>query len=215
MNLLIFGATGTAGGGVLKAVLSSPVVKAVRVITRRPLSRADDKIRTYLHRDFLDYAAVSEAFQGVDACFYCLGVSVGQVSGEREYRTITHDYALAAAQMLKTYSPNTVFHFISGQGTRLDSHFMWSRVKAESERDLMLFTHTICWRPGYIDGELSTSSPRLYRLIHPLARLLKPFRSLYVEGEDIGRAMLLATTEKMGTRIIENAEIRAMADRYR
>jgi uncharacterized protein YbjT (DUF2867 family) len=77
MNLLIFGATGTAGGGVLKAALSSPVVQAVRVITRRPLSMADDKIRTYLHRDYLDFAAVSEAFQGVDACFYSQPVCRG------------------------------------------------------------------------------------------------------------------------------------------
>jgi uncharacterized protein YbjT (DUF2867 family) len=211
MKVLIFGASGTAGGGVLKACIHSPVVEAVHAITRRPLSVFNNKLQVVLHGDYLNYTAVSEAFADVQACFYCLGVSTTQVSGEREYRRITHDFAVAAAQMLKIKSPAATFHFISGQGTRPDSRFMWARVKAETERDLMSIMNTVCWRPSFIDGEISASSPGLYKVLQPLARLLKPFPGLYVTGEDIGKAMLYAMKENTGGRIIENAEIRAMA----
>lgn len=213
MKVLLFGATGSAGGSVLRACLSSPAVEEVRAIVRRPLKVAHDKLRVFVHDDFLDYSAVREAFAGVDACFFCLGISVSQVSGEEEYRRITHDFALAAAKTLQLHSPQAAFHFISGQGTSLDSRMMWARVKAETERDLLALVDAVCWRPAFIDGEDSASGPRVYQWIRPLFRLLKPFRSLYVAGEDIGRAMIQATLANERGRIIENAEIRRIAER--
>ncbi len=215
MKILIFGASGRAGGGVLKACLSSPQVEEARAITRRPLSTSSDKLRTFLHTDYLDYAAVAEAFIEVDACFYCLGISATQVSGEAEYRKITYDFALAAAGMLKMQSPQAVFHFISGNSAALNSRMMWARVKAETERDLMQLTKTVCWRPAYIAGDPSPASSRLLRIVDPLMKLLKPFAGLYVEAEDIGRAMLQATRDNIQSRIIGNPEIRAMAARSR
>lgn len=211
MKVLVFGATGSAGGSVLRVCLSSPVVEEVRAITRRPLSLAHDKLRVFVHGDFLDYTAVEEAFAGVDACFYCLGISATQVSGEDEYRRITHDFAMAAARALQIHSPAAIFHFISGQGAGLESRMMWARVKAETERDLISLVDAVCWRPGFIDGEDSASAPRIYQAFRPLFRLLRPFRSLYVTGEDIGRAMIQATLESERGRIIENPEIRRMA----
>jgi hypothetical protein len=215
MKVLIFGATGTAGGAVLKACLSTPIVEDVRAITRRPIPIINDKLHVFLHEDFQDYTAISKAFTDVDACLYCLGKSVTQVSGEQEYRKITHDFALAAAQMLKIQSPNAIFHFISGQGTRLDSPFMWARVKAETERDLLSIMNAVCWRPVFIGGPLSDNSPMLYRVFHPFTILMKPFRSVYIGGKDIGMAMLQATIENIRGRVIENVEIRAIADRSR
>jgi uncharacterized protein YbjT (DUF2867 family) len=215
MKILLFGATGSAGGSVLRACLAAPAVEEVRAIARRPPALAHGKLRVFLHQDFLDFAPVAEAFAGVDACLFCLGISVTQVSGEAEYRRITHDFALAAAHALKAQSPGAAFHFISGQGTRLDSRFLWARVKAETERELIDLVDATCWRPAAIDGERSQSGPRLYQAARPLLRLLKPFRSLYVAGEDLGRAMLQATSENIRGRVIENAEIRDLADRAR
>ena len=211
MNVLIFGASGSAGGSILRACFSSSAVKEIRAITRRPLRFTHKKLRVFIHNDYLNYALVEKAFVDVDACFFCLGVSATQVSGE-EYRIITHDFALAAAKTLQLNSPTAAFHFISGKGTDINSRFLWARVKAQTERDLMTLTSAVCWRPALIDGEPSNSSPRLYRILRPVLRIFKPLRSLYVEGQEVGRAMLHATNENIRGRIIENAEIRNIAN---
>jgi NAD dependent epimerase/dehydratase family len=212
MKILLFGATGSAGSAVLDACLQASVVDEVRAISRRPLMHTNSKLRTFVHKDFLDYATVEEAFHGIDACFYCLGVSVTQVSKE-EYRTITYSYALAAANMLQRYSPGAFFHYISGQGTNPKSRMFWAQVKGAVELDLIKLVQADCWRPAFIDARPSPTLPKVYALAYPLLRLLKPFPSLYVLGTDIGRAMLQATGENIRGRIIENPEIRQLASR--
>ena len=212
MRVLIFGATGTAGSGLLRSSLDAATVTEVRVIARRAPAVTHPKLRVFLHDDYLDYSGIAGAFSGVDACLFALGISISQVSGEAEYRKITHDFALAAARQLKKSSPSATFHFISGQGTRIDSRMLWARVKGETERDLIQTAGAVCWRPAFIDGSVPTG-PRLYRSLRPLFRLLRSFRGLYVKGEDIGRAMLQATSEGVRGRVIENREIRDIADR--
>jgi len=213
MRVLLFGATGAAGGSVLKVCLAAPGVDEVRAIVRRPLATSHTKLQQIQHTDFADYSPLRETFDGVDTCLYCLGTSATQVAGEPAYRRITRDFALAAARALKEESPQAPFHFVSGSGAGLNSRFMWARVKAETERDLMAEVGAVCWRPAFIDGETSSSSPALYQWIRPLGRLFAPFPSLYVSGADIGLAMLQATTEGLRGAIIENAELRAIARR--
>jgi uncharacterized protein YbjT (DUF2867 family) len=213
MRILLFGATGTAGGAVLQACLETPVVKEVRAIVRRPLGWTAAKLWELQHTNYLDYADVAEAFREVDACLFCLGVSVIQVSKE-EFVKISHDYPLAAAKMLKAESPGAAFHYISGKGTRAESRTFWSKVKGQTENELMELVGADCWRPAFIDAEPSASLPKAFALLRPALRLLKPFQSLYVDGEDLGRAMLEATREDLRRRVIENAEIRKLAERF-
>jgi hypothetical protein len=212
MKILLFGATGSAGAAVLEACLAASIVDEVRVITRRPLMHTSPKLRTFVHKDFLNYATVEEAFRSVDACLFCLGISATQVPQE-EYRTITYSYTLAAANMFKAKCPGAAFHYISGQGTKAGSRMFWARVKAQTERDLIELVDAVCWRPAFIDAKPSPSLPKFYALIQPIGRLLKPFPNLYIHGQDIGRAMLQATVEKLRRRVIENAEIRQIAAR--
>ncbi len=215
MTVLILGASGSAGGGVLQACLACEVVE-VKAIIRRPLGVAHAMLKEFRHDNYRDFTDVEGAFRDVDACFYCLGKSVRQVSGEAEYRTITYEFAMSAARALYAKSPGAVFHFISGSGASLKSPFMWARVKAETERDLIARFEAVCWRPGSIDGVPSASEPVLYKAFRPVARVvLKPFRSLYVTAEDIGLAMILASVQGIRGRVIENAEIRDLADRQR
>jgi uncharacterized protein YbjT (DUF2867 family) len=213
MKILLFGASGTAGGAVLQACLDTPVVEEVRAIVRRTLGRSETKLHEFVHRNYLDYAAVAGAFRAVDACLFCLGTSATQV-GKDEYVKISHDYAIAAAQMLKSESPAAAFHYISGQGTRAGSRTFWSKVKGQTENELMELVGADCWRPAFIDAKPSASLPKVYALLRPALRLLRPFRSLYVAGEDLGRAMLQATREGFRRRVIENAEIRQLAERF-
>ena len=110
----------------------SPGHRAAAAGRRAPASSS-----TIQHQSFDDYSAIADAFAGVDACLYCLGKSSTQVSGEAEYRRLTYDYALAAARAVWRGSPDAVFQFISGASTRIDSRYMWARVKAETERDLL------------------------------------------------------------------------------
>ena len=132
-----------------------------------------------------------------------------------QYRIISYDFPLAAARKLRIRSPTALFHYISGQGTYLNSRFAWAHVEGATERELIVLAGAVCWRPAFIDGETSESAPRLYQFLRPLFRLLKPFRNLYVDGQDLGRAMLQTTKENVRGRIIENAEIRDIANRYR
>ena len=212
MKILLFRATGSAGAAVLDACLAASVVDEVRAITRRPLMNTSPKLRPFVHKDFLNYATVEEAFRSVDACLFCLGISATQVSQE-EYRTITYSYTLSAANMFKAKSPGAAFHYISGQGTKAGSRMFWSRVKAQTEHDLIELVDADCWRPAFIDAKPSPSIPKLYALIQPVGRLLKPFPSLYIHGHDLGRAMLQATVEKLRRRTVENSEIRQIAAR--
>jgi hypothetical protein len=199
----------------LRASLQTPAVGDVRVVTRHVPHLPHEKLTVFLHDNYLDYAAVRDAFAGVDLCLYGLGISVRQASDEAEYRRVTHDFAMAAARQLRSSSPTAVLHFISGQGTRLDSRFMWARAKAETERDLAGVTATVCWRPGFIDGGAVAPGPRLYRALRPVFRLFRGVRRLYVTSEDIGHAMLRAAVEGIREGVIENAQIRILAERAR
>ena len=216
MRIVLFGASGSAGGGVLRACLDSPQVSHVRAVVRRPLGLTHAKLETVTHGDFADYTAIAAAFADVDACFWCLGKSSTQVKSEAEYRRLTYDYALAAAKTLHAARRSSIFHFISGASTRLDSRQMWARVKAETERDLLAEGGAVCcWRPAAIDGVPSASEPALFRVMRPVMRLLRPFRGLYVKAEDIGLAMIVATQDRRDGVIFENAAIRDLADTAR
>jgi uncharacterized protein YbjT (DUF2867 family) len=212
MNILLFGATGSAGAAVLEACLAASVVDEVRAIVRRPVPYTNPKVRTFVHQDFLDYSAVEEAFRNVDACLFCLGVSVTQVS-KQDYRAITYSYTLAAANMLKRCGPNAAFHYISGRGTNVKSRMFWAHVKGQLELDLIKLVDAVCWRPAFIDAKPSSTAPKVFALFYPLFHLLKPFPGAYVLGQDLGRAMLQATLENIRGRIIENPEIRQIAAR--
>src|SRR5262245_39982244 len=134
MRILLFGATGAAGGSVLRACIAAPDVEEIRAIVRRPLGLTHTKLRVIEHPDFLDYNAVRDAFAGADTCLFCLGISVSQVKDETEYRRIIHDFPMAAAKVFREVNPGALFQYISGQGANTGSRMMWARVKAETER---------------------------------------------------------------------------------
>jgi uncharacterized protein YbjT (DUF2867 family) len=212
MKILLFGATGSAGHSVLEACLAASAVDEVRAIVRRPLTDSHPKLRTILHANFLDYSPIEDAFRSIDACLFCLGISVTQVSND-DYRKISHDFTLAAATTLKSQSLGAAFHYISGRGTRADSRMFWSQVKAQTERELIELVGADVWRPAFIDAKPSSTLPKIYAMFFALGRLLKPFPRMYIHGHDLGRAMLQGTIENIRSHIFENAEIRQIAAR--
>lgn len=210
---MLFGATGLAGSGVLRACLAAPGVSEVRALVRRSTVVSHPKLREIVHTDYLNYEGVKDAFAGVDACFFCLGISVTQVPNEADYRRIHQQFPLAAARMLQAIRPAAHFHYLSGGRAALNSWWMWARVKAEAERDLIAEVNATCWRPAMIDGTPVAPMPKLAEMMRPVLRAaLKQFRSMYIVSDDIGRAMLQATQKDLRGRIFENAEIRDLAD---
>jgi uncharacterized protein YbjT (DUF2867 family) len=214
VKVLLFGATGLAGGGVLRACLAAPDVSEVRAVVRRSTGVRDSKLREIIHDNYLDYSAIANEFAGVDAGLFCLGISVTQVPDEAGYRRIHQAFPMAAAKLLRERSPAAVFHYLSGGRAALKSRWMWARVKAEAERDLMNDYAAVCWRPAMIGGTPGAPPPFYLEVLRPvLTFLFRPFKSMYIESDDIGRAMLEATRQGLRRRIFENPEMRDLAKR--
>ena len=212
---MLFGATGLAGSGVLRACLAAAAVSEVRAVVRRPTGVRDAKLREIRHDNYVEYLPLADEFAGVDACFFCLGASVRRAPKEADYRRIHQTFPLAAAAMLRAQSAAAAFHYLSGQRASTASRWMWARVKAEAERDLINQFDAVCWRPGMIDGVAPSAEPAVLAALRPIMRAaFRNARSMYVSNDDIGRAMLAATARGLRKQILENAEIRDLADSY-
>ena len=219
LRIAVFGPSGVAGAGALRACLDDPRVSEVLAVARRSLGASDPKLREVLVTNFRDLTPIAERLRGLDACLYCLGVSQNQVPEEAKYREITYDYALAAARTLLTQSPDCILHFLSGSGTDPTgrSRWMWARVKGETERALQRLGlgGVVCWRPGYIHPAVAPEgrqfAERLARVLYPL---LRPFPGLSIAQHEFGQAMLQATLEGQREGVMENRDIRAAAARY-
>jgi uncharacterized protein YbjT (DUF2867 family) len=153
MKVVLFGASGMVGQGVLRECLLDPDVESVLSIGRSASGQLHPKLRELVHRDFLDYSAVESQLSGFDACFYCLGVSsVGMQ--EADYRRVTYDFTMAAAQVLAKLNPGMTFVYVSGMGTDSSERgrSMWARVKGQTENALLRlpFKAAYMFRPGAI-----------------------------------------------------------------
>ncbi|MFD0229222.1 epimerase [Streptomyces hirsutus] len=201
MKIVIFGASGMTGHGVLRACLLDPAVTRVLVVVRSPLGISHPKLQEVIHQDFTDLSAISEQLAGHDACFYCLGISSAGRS-EAEYTRITYDYTLAAARAVSASNPGLTFTYISGEGTdsREDGRSMWARVKGRTENALLAMPmNAYMFRPAYIRPRHgAVSRTPVYRVLYaltswfyPLLRRLSPGHT--TTTEHIGRAMLAVT----------------------
>ena len=216
MNVVLFGATGMVGQGVLREALLSPDVERVLAVVRKPMATQHPKLQQLVHRDFTDYSEVEPQLTGLDACFYCLGVSAAGLS-EAEYRRVTYDYAVAAATVLARLNPAMTFLFVSGLGTDASEQgrTMWARVKGETENALLRlpFRAAYMFRPAYIQpvhGERSRT--RFYRIFYAatgwLLPLLRRILPRYVTTtEQLGRAMLRVARDGASHARLENADI--------
>jgi uncharacterized protein YbjT (DUF2867 family) len=221
MNVVVFGATGMIGQGVLRECLLDPEVDRVLVIGRRTTGQQHQKLRELLHRDFSDLSAIENDLGGHDACFFCLGVSSAGMS-EEDYTRITYDFALAAARALVKYNPRMTFIYVSGAGTDSTEHgrTMWARVKGKTENALLRlpFGAVYMFRPAFIQPLHGiVSRTRLYRIgyaiLGPLYPVLKTLFPAYVTTtETVGRAMLEVAKRGGPGSVLENSDIDALGE---
>ena len=217
MKVILFGATGLAGSGVLNECLKHPQVEKVTIITRKNSGIKHEKLEEIIHDDFLDYSSIKEKLSGYNACFWCLGVSQVKVRDKSKYREITLDYTLAAAKVLTEMNKEISFCFLTGVGTdpNMKSKQMWARIKGEAEKRLedFPFKNLYIYRPGYIHplGEIKHSL-FLGRIVGPLYPLFnKLFPAFVTTTEEFGLAMINAVLNDSDKQIFENKDIREIS----
>jgi uncharacterized protein YbjT (DUF2867 family) len=215
MKLILFGATGMVGQGVLRECLLAPDVQEVFSVVRSPTAQHHERLHELIHNNFWDFSAVESQLSGFDACFFCLGVTSSGMK-EDDYRRMTYGITLAAAQTLVKLNPSMTFIYVSGAGTDSTEHgrVMWARVKGETENALLRlpFKAAFIFRPGGIrplHGITSkTKSYRiLYALTRPLLPLLTHFPKYMTTTEQIGHAVLEVARHGYPKQILESADI--------
>lgn len=218
MNIVLFGATGMIGQGVLRECLLAPDVESILAIVRSPTGQRHEKLREIVHEDFFDFSAIEAELTGLDACFFSLGVSSAGMT-EESYRRITYDMTMAAAQVLVRLNPGMTFIYVSGAGTDSTERglVIWARVKGEIENALLRlpFKAVYMFRPGFIQplhGIISKT--KLYRAFYavtgPIFPLLKRFPKYVTTTEQVGRAMIEVARHGFPKPILESADINSL-----
>lgn len=224
MNVLIFGATGMVGQGVLRECLAAPDVAMVKTIGRTPTGQRNLKLRELVHAEMWNYDGIDNELTGFDACFFCLGASAAGMS-EEKYTHLTYDLTLAAARKLAELNPKMVFVYVSGVGADSSekSKVMWERVRGKTENALLALPlrAVYIFRPGMIqplDG-IKSKTPAyrmfysLFKPVLPLMRRALP--NLVVTTAQVGQAMLNAVRRGAPKERLEPADIAALSRPHR
>ena len=214
MKVVIFGATGMVGQGVLRESLLARDVEQVLAVVRTPTGVRHPKLRELAPADVADLTPLAGELAGYDACFYCLGVSSVGVD-EAAYTRVSYDFPVAAARVLAPLNPGLTFVYVSGAGTDPAGRQMWQRVKGRTEQAVIdMFPNGYAFRPALIrPTHGATSKTRLYDTVYtvagPLLAGLERVAPRYVTSTDrLGRAMLRAARTGCATRIVENRDLR-------
>jgi uncharacterized protein YbjT (DUF2867 family) len=211
ISVIITGATGDAGSGVLAACMKDPRVQKITTITRKSLPIKHNKIVQVIHNDFLNYSKIENQLKGHDACYWCLGISQSKVRKEEDYTRIIYGFTMAAAKVLEKLNPGMTFCFLSGMGTKPEGRMLWARVKGKAEVDLGKFNFNLYnFRPGFIHPIKGRKSHYLSARI--LYLFIKNSKKMCVEAEDFGQAMINATLFGYEKHTLENINIRELAN---
>lgn len=216
MNVILFGATGMVGQGILRECLLDPDVQQVLSVVRTTSGQQHEKLHELLHSNFFDYSEIESQLTGFDACFFSLGVSSAGMD-EAKYTHLTYDLTLSAATTLARLSPQMTFLYVSGAGTDSTERgrSMWARIKGKTENDILKlsFRAAYMFRPGFIQPLHGIrSKTRLYQtvytLLNPILPLLKFILPQYVTTtEQVGRAMLQVAKHGYPRPILESKDI--------
>jgi uncharacterized protein YbjT (DUF2867 family) len=220
MNVLVFGATGMIGQGVLRECLLDPGVALVQTVGRTATGVTHPSLSEIVHADLMSYVSIEPRLVGFDACFFCLGVSSAGMS-EADYERVTYGITMAAATALARLNKSMTFIYVSGAGTDSSERgrIMWARVKGRTENALfrLPFKAAYAFRPGVIQPlhgiKSRTAAYRvLYSITQPLLPVLRRLMpGLILTTEQIGRAMLAAARQGAPTRVLESRDISALA----
>lgn len=220
MNILLFGATGMVGQGVLRECLLDPQVERVVSVGRAPSGRDEVKLREVLSLDPADLGPIEDELTDFDACFFCLGVSAVGMS-EADYTRVTYDLTLAVATTLARVAPAMTFVYVTGAGTDGGERgrTMWARVKGRTENALLRlpFRAAYMFRPGLIIPEPGIRSRTgwynaIYAVLKPLVPVVRAVApDAVLTTREVGRAMIAVARNGAPAPVLEIADIRRAA----
>ena len=219
MKVILFGATGMVGQGVLRECLIDDGVTEVLVVGRSPTRVRHAKLHEVLHENFTDFSKIESQLAGFDACFFCLGVSSIGMDAER-YRHLTYDVTMAAATTLVRLNPGMVFTYVTGKGTDSteQGQLRWARVKGKTENDLLKlpFKSAYMFRPSGIQPLHGVTSKTAW--INVVYAVTAPLLSWMVQAtpnhmttsEQLGRAMIKVARDGYPKPVLESGDINAI-----
>jgi uncharacterized protein YbjT (DUF2867 family) len=217
MKIVLYGATGLVGRGVLLEALDDPTITGILAVGRSPTGESHAKLNELTQPDLFDIAAVQKAMRGHGACIFCVGVSAVGMN-EADYTHVTYDLTLAVAKAFLAMNPDSTFAYVTGQGTDSTERggMMWARVKGRTENALLAlpFRAATMFRPGVIQPLRGIRSrTALYRILFVAVR---PFASALVRRDAatdttlMGLAMLEAVEHPPAEPILDNEAINAL-----
>jgi hypothetical protein len=217
LNVILTGATGMVGEGLLHESLIHPDVESVLTINRRSSGINHPKLKEIIHNDFYNLTDIENQLSGYNACFFCLGTtSVGK--SEELYNKITYELTKTFADTIVKLNPEMTFCYVSGYGTDTSEKgkLMWARIKGKTENYILsLFPKAYMFRPALIiptKGLKNTLKP--YKLLAPLIPLVKFFLPRYICSlREIGIAMINTVTKGYEKKILEVEDIKKLADK--
>jgi uncharacterized protein YbjT (DUF2867 family) len=212
LKVIITGATGMVGEGVLHECILHPDVEKILVINRKPCGVSDPKLTEIIHNSFYDISPIEGSLSGYNACFFCLGVTSINKK-EPEYFSVTYTLTMNIAQIFSRLNPEMTFCYISGAGTDSTEKgkLMWARVKGKTENDLMKlpFKKVFAFRPGFILPTKGLKNVHKYysvfNVLYPIFKVLLP---KYVSTlRELGVAMINSATKGYEKQILEVPDI--------
>jgi len=220
LSVIITGATGMVGEGVLYECLHHADIEKVLVITRNSCGYSHPKLTEIIHSDFSDISSLSDRLTGYNACYFCLGVtSLGK--NEAVYTKLTYTLTMNFATTLAALNPEMTFCYISGAGTDSSTkgRTMWARVKGKTENDLMKlpFKQVYNFRPAGITPFLplkpSQTFYKTYRYVGWLLWVMKVITPNYVIGlKDLAAAMINSSLTGYSKNVLEVKDIKNLAN---
>jgi uncharacterized protein YbjT (DUF2867 family) len=219
VDVILFGATGMVGQGVLRECLFDPDVRRILTVGRQVTGSSSPKLREIAHQDLINLTAIESELSGYNACFFCLGVASAGMT-EADYRRVTFDITMAAASTLARLDPGMAFVYISGAGADSSERgrIMWARIRGQTENALLRlpFKTAAVVRPaGIIPLHGITSRTPLYRVAYALTRpfwplLYKIFPQYVTTTERLGRGLLAIAKHGTSKPILEARDINAL-----
>jgi uncharacterized protein YbjT (DUF2867 family) len=215
IKIILTGATGLVGEGVLFECLENNQVDEVLMVNRKPYQgNKHPKLRECLVPDFFTLDTIADQLIGYHASFYCAGISSNGMS-EEQYTPVTYDTALAFATKILALNPDITFCHISGSHTDSTEkgRFMWARVKGKTENALMRmpFKNVYNFRPGFMKPTKGQQNIKgYYKVISALSPVLKLlFPMLHMK--QVGQAMINSVTKGYDKQVLEIKDIKALA----